>query len=68
MEELRVQVPDMSCGHCSATIKNAVGALEGVKSVEADPDTKRVRVDAESSVDDEKIVKAIPPLPCLAIS
>lgn len=36
--------PDISCGHCVATVKEAVGALAGVHQVEADPATKRVEV------------------------
>jgi copper ion binding protein len=36
--------PDISCGHCVATVNEAVGALAGVSHVEADAETKRVAV------------------------
>ena len=45
MEHVMVTAPDISCGHCVATVKEAVGALPGVARVEADADTKRVEID-----------------------
>jgi copper ion binding protein len=48
MEHVTVTAPDISCAHCVATVKAAVGALPGVASVEADPDSKRVEIDFDS--------------------
>ena len=45
MEHVTVTAPDISCAHCVARVKEAVGALPGVASVEADPDSKRVEID-----------------------
>ena len=45
MEHVTVTAPDISCGHCVATVKDAVGTLQGVASVEADADTKRIEID-----------------------
>ena len=45
VEHVTVTAPDISCGHCVASVKEAVGALAGVASVEADVDTKRVDID-----------------------
>ena len=45
MEHITLTAPDISCGHCVATIKEEVGTLPGVASVEADPDTKRIEID-----------------------
>jgi len=45
MEHVTLTAPDISCGHCVATVKEAVGALAGVASVEADPSSKRVEID-----------------------
>ncbi len=45
MERVTLVAPDISCDHCIASIKKAVGALEGVGEVEGDPETKRVVVD-----------------------
>jgi copper chaperone len=45
MEHVTLTAPDISCGHCVAAIKEEVGTLPGVASVDADPDTKRVEID-----------------------
>ena len=45
MEHVTVTAPDISCAHCAATVKEAVGALPGVASVEADLSSKRVEID-----------------------
>lgn len=37
-------VPEISCGHCKATIEGAVLALGGIDAVEVDIDTKTVTV------------------------
>ena len=45
MEHVTVTAPDISCGHCVAAVKDAVGTLQGVARVEADADTKRIEID-----------------------
>ena len=45
LEHMTVTAPDISCDHCVATVKEAVGALPGVASVEVDPDSKLVAID-----------------------
>jgi copper chaperone len=37
-------VPNISCGHCVATIEREVGEVPGVESVKADLDSKQVTV------------------------
>ena len=44
LEDVRLTAPDVSCGHCVATIKGMLSTLPGVARVEANPDTKRVDV------------------------
>ena len=44
MTEVTFYVPNISCMHCVHTIQTEVGALAGVKSVEARADTKEVKV------------------------
>jgi copper chaperone len=39
-----LNVPDISCGHCQATITNALSPLSGVDSVSVDITTKTVTV------------------------
>ncbi len=43
-EQITLTVPDISCGHCVATVQTVVGALDGVERVQADAETKRVEV------------------------
>jgi copper chaperone len=48
MQSKTFQVPNISCGHCVMTIKNEVGELAGVRTVEADKDTRIVTVQWET--------------------
>jgi copper chaperone CopZ len=44
MTNKTVKVPNISCGHCVATIEREVGRLPGVTSVKADRASKEVTV------------------------
>ena len=44
IERAILTVPDISCAHCVATVRQAVGHLAGIQLVEANADTKRVDV------------------------
>jgi len=48
MSEKRYMVPNISCGHCVATIEREVGAVAGVERVTADADSKWVTVTCEN--------------------
>ena len=45
LEHVTLTAPDISCGHCVATIKEEVGTLPGVARVDADPASKHVDID-----------------------
>ncbi len=47
MEKHTFSIPNISCGHCVMTIKKELSELEGVKSVEGDPENKTIRVEWE---------------------
>lgn len=49
MATATLHAPAISCSHCVAAIKRAVGKLPGVQSVEGDPTTKRVTVSYDPS-------------------
>ena len=54
LKQASLTAPDISCGHCVATVQEAVGNLSGVARVAADAQTKRVDVafdPAEVSLD-----------------
>lgn len=44
MPEKTVKVPNISCGHCVATIEREVGQVQGVESVKADQGSKEVTI------------------------
>lgn len=51
-------VPGMTCGHCESSIKQEVGAVDGVTGVAVDLETKDVVVTG-SSLDRDALVAAI---------
>ena len=58
MTELTYHVPAMSCDHCERAVRDEVGSVAGVESVDVDLETKRVVVVGES-LDDAAIRSAI---------
>ena len=38
------RIPDMTCGHCAGTIARAIGAVDGVASIEVDVPGRLVSV------------------------
>lgn len=48
-------VPNISCGHCTHTIKMELSDLAGVKSVSADQESKLVTVEWEAPATWEQI-------------
>lgn len=47
-EKVTLVAPDISCDHCIRSIKDAVGALDGVKAVKGDPSKKTVVVEFDA--------------------
>jgi copper chaperone CopZ len=45
METTIAHVPNISCGHCVATIKRELGDIAGVEKVDGDPGTKKITVE-----------------------
>jgi copper ion binding protein len=54
-----LRVPDISCGHCKASIEKAVGAVHGVRAVEVDVARKSVRVELDGGAGVAAVVAAI---------
>lgn len=48
-------VPAISCAHCTHTIETEVGELQGVQSVKAEVDTKKVQITFDAPASEEKI-------------
>lgn len=49
MANVELKVPGMSCGHCEAAVKDALGALGGIAKVDVDLTTKIVDVDFDGN-------------------
>ncbi len=45
-----VNIPKISCGHCTGTIEREVGELAGVNSITADKDNKTATIDWNDSI------------------
>ena len=58
MDKLTLKVPDMSCGHCVASISGAVGGVPGVRDLQVDLEAKRVEV-AGQRLEQDAIVAAV---------
>lgn len=59
MEEKKIHVPNISCGHCVATITRELEEVEGVEKVDGDPATKEVTVRWKAPATWETIEKTL---------
>jgi len=55
MTTVTYTVPAISCGHCTHTIETEVGELQGVQSVKADLNTKKVEITFDVPASEESI-------------
>ena len=55
MNTLSYSVPSISCGHCAGRIQKAVSSVAGVRTVKADPASKRVEIAFEAPASEELI-------------
>ncbi len=59
MTNKTVNVPNISCGHCVATIEREVTEVEGVASVEAKQDTRDVTVSWDPETTDWVVIEGV---------
>jgi copper chaperone CopZ len=55
MEKQTFTVPNISCGHCVATIQNELRELDGVVKVEGDPQNKTATVEWNAPATESQI-------------
>jgi copper chaperone len=48
-ENITLNAPDISCGHCVSSVQNRLGGLEGIASVVANADTKNIDLSFDPS-------------------
>ncbi|WP_019201884.1 heavy-metal-associated domain-containing protein [Tsukamurella sp. 1534] len=53
------QVSGMTCGHCEMSIREEVGLIAGVESIEVSARTGRLRVTAAQGIDDARVLAAV---------
>ena len=58
MEKI-LNVEGMSCNHCTASVKKALEALDGVKEADVSLEEKNAKVELDKEVADEALVKAV---------
>ncbi|HMN12605.1 MAG TPA: heavy-metal-associated domain-containing protein [Bellilinea sp.] len=56
MQKVKFNIPNISCGHCVATIKNELCEIEGINNVEGNFQTKQINVEFELPATLDKIV------------
>ena len=55
MTTVTYTVPAISCGHCTHTIETEVADLQGVQSVKAEIDSKKVTITFAEPASEDKI-------------
>ncbi len=59
MKTVTYTIPNISCMHCVHTIKTEVSELDGVKTVDANAQTKQTTITFDSPATEEKIVELL---------
>ena len=68
MEKHTFSIPSISCGHCTMAIKNELGEMEGISSVEGSIEDKTVAVEWDTPTTKEKIVETLKEINYPAVS
>ena len=59
MAKTTFSIPNISCGHCVMSIKNELSELEGVTSVEGNPEAKSIDVEWDAPITEEKLIETL---------
>ncbi len=59
MEKKTFSIPNISCGHCVMSIKNELSELDGVKSVEGNPEAKSIDVEWDAPITEDTIIDTL---------
>ncbi|WZH53170.1 MAG: heavy-metal-associated domain-containing protein [Nocardioides alkalitolerans] len=59
MTTTEFQVTGMTCGHCEAAVREEVGQVAGVESLEVSAETGRLVVTSSAPVDEAAVVAAV---------
>ncbi len=59
MESKTFIIPNITCGHCIMNIKRELEEIEGVSSVEGDPNKKEISVVWDSPATEDEIITTL---------
>jgi copper chaperone CopZ len=59
MTKKTFSIANISCGHCVMTIKNELTELDGIKSVEGNPEAKSIDVEWDAPITEDKIIETL---------
>ena len=59
MSKKIIEIEGMQCNHCKMTVEKALQSIDGVTNVEVSLENKNAKIDADSSVQDNKIKEVI---------
>ena len=59
MREIRLKIPDMTCGHCVAAVKGALEVIEGVEEVDVSLETKTANIRAIEELGVQDLVDVV---------
>ena len=59
MGKTTFSIPNISCEHCVMSIKNELSEMEGVKSVEGNPETKSIDVEWDAPITEDKLKETL---------
>ena len=55
MTTVTYSLPAISCGHCTHTIETELGDMQGIQSVKAAVDTKKVEITFDAPANEDSI-------------
>jgi len=55
MQQIKYEIPNISCGHCVNSIQVELSNLPGIKGAWADSETKSVEIEFEPPANEEAI-------------
>ncbi|HEY9313818.1 heavy metal-associated domain-containing protein [Williamsia sp.] len=59
MSTSTVIVTGMTCGHCASSVREEVGALDGVSAVEVNVETGKVTITSTAAIDPSAVTAAV---------
>ncbi|MFD5224248.1 heavy-metal-associated domain-containing protein [Microbacterium sp. NPDC058342] len=59
MTTIEFQVTGMTCGHCEMSVREEVGKIAGVESIDVNAETGRLVVTSASAVDADAVIAAV---------